>query len=489
MAKDLFLGLDIGTTSVKAGLFDAAGHQMEYYNSPYPTQRGRDGTVEQDPDIWLEHIWTAIAKFAGARDLSRLGGIGITSQVNTHVFVDENGNALAPAIVWQDNRCAPQAAGLDGRISTTERINWWGAPMPVDASHCLSRMKWMADHRPDIWKKTRWVMLPKDYCILKLTGEAISDPISNIGMVGPDLGYIPELLDLLPGAARRLPPLAAKTEIAGVVRHGSPECAGVQVAVSTMDAWAGFFGIGVQIGDQGVYLSGTSEVLGVVSDRVVPTPGVLVFPKTDGLTVHAGPTQSGGGSVLWYCKLFDTDPQAMAELVAAMNFDDPCPLFLPHLQGERAPLWDIHSRGTLLGMDARTGPAEIARAVYEGVALSARLLAGELAGSADIKIAGYNCGGGGFRSDIFNQIRADILGTSLRRASVSDPGVLGAACMAAVACGTFDDMNSALAEIVQFDRTYDPNEKRRGRYDDLFGLYQETYQATRAINRKLSKPR
>lgn len=486
MIKDMFLGIDVGTTSIKVALFDINGAQLERYSAPYATTRGGNGVVEQDPDIWVEHIRRAMSGFADARNLAGLRAIGITSQVNTHVFVDDHGNPLAPAIVWQDGRCGAEAAALDGQISEQEKMKWWGAPMPVDASHCLPRMKWMADHRPAIWEKTRHVLLPKDYCILKLTGEIASDAISNIGLVDLDLKYISKLLDLVPGAADRLAPLAGMTDVVGVVKPGQP-CAGVPVAVCTMDAWSSMFGVGVQQPGQAFYLSGTSEVLGVVSNNVTPTPGILVFPKLGDLTLHAGPTQSGGASVLWYCKMFDTSPAEMATLVEGLEFSDPCPLFLPHLQGERAPIWDIDARGTLLGMDARTGKAEIARAVYEGVGFSARWLAETLRVSSGESITAYNCGGGGFQSDIWNQIRADILGASLQRCSVNNPGVLGAAGLAAVAGGVFPDLNAALSELVDFDKTYAPDITKAAYYDARFELYKETYQATREISHRLAK--
>ncbi len=482
----MFLGIDVGTTSLKAGLFDSGGALLESFAAGYPTVRGPNGLVEQDPADWMRLIDQAIAQFQGGFDLSGLGGIGITSQVNTHVFVDENLRVLAPAIVWQDGRAAPQAAALDARIADADKLRWWGVPMPVDASHCLARMQWMHETRPDIWARTRQVLLPKDYCIAVLTGQRISDPISNIGMVDGGLALIPELLDLVPDAAGKLPPLAAMSDLAGVVRPGHP-CAGVPVAVGTMDAWASMFGVGIQRPGQAFYLSGTSEVLGVVSDHVHPVPGVLVFPKVGELTLHAGPTQSGGASVRWFCELFDTTPEQMAADVAARDPSRPCPLFLPHLQGERAPLWDANARGVLLGMDASTGRADIAQAVFEGVGYSARLLSDTLARSSGGAIEGFNCGGGGFRSDSWNQIRADILGVELRRCAVADPGVLGAAGLAVVASGGFASLNDALSQFVSFDRTYTPNPRAQARYAAGFQQYVDTYHATKDISHQLAK--
>ena len=306
----MLIGIDVGTTSVKAILFDGAGTPLESYTQPYETRRGDGGVVEQDADVWVAHIRRALTAFAAAHDLSGVAGIGICSQVNTHVFVDGAGSALAPAIVWQDGRAGDAAAALDEQVSDADRLAWWGAPMPIDASHCLARMKWMADTHPDTWARTRWVMLAKDFCLLKLTGAAVSDPIANVGMVDGGLGYVGPLLDMVPGAAERLPPLAAMHSVAG--RMGAGEvCAGVPVAVGTMDAWGGMFGVGAHRPGAAMYLSGTSEVLGINSATVHPTPGVIVFPTVDDITLHAAPTQAGGAAKLWACGLLGVTPDEM----------------------------------------------------------------------------------------------------------------------------------------------------------------------------------
>ena len=484
MAEDLVLGIDVGTTAVKLALFDASGRQRDHYREPYGIRRGPGGMAEQDPQEWIGHIQSAISRFASTHDLSGLKGIGICSQVNTHVFVDAAGKALAPAFVWQDGRCGKEAAELDAMVAEEDRIRWWGAPLPIDASHCLSRMKWMQIHRPDVWQRTRWVMLPKDYCILRLTGEIVSDPISNVGLVDGDLEYIADLVGLVDGARERLPPLAGLTEIGGTVRDGWP-CAGLPVAVSTMDAWAGMFGVGVHHPGQAMYLSGTSEILGIVSPKVVPTPGIIVFPTYRDMTVHAGPTQAGGASVQWYCDTFGVTPDRMSDSVENLARGRPLPLFLPHLQGERAPIWDIGSRAAFLGIDADTAAADLARAVYTGVACSVRLLLESLEKSADTVPETLLCGGGGFRSDPWNRIRADMLGRSLKRLEVADPGVLGAAAIATVASGTHSGFEEALAEIVHYDRTYEPDRSREAWCRDVFEIYRETYSATRDLSHRL----
>lgn len=473
MTDGLILAIDIGTTTVKAAAFDAQGGAAFTFAADYPTRRGAGGLVEQDPADWLRCVQASMDRLRATGLARRVQAVGITSQVNTHVFVDAAGEVLFPAIVWQDGRCAEVAAALDARIPMEERLSWWGAPLPLDASHALARMAWMAQDHPRIWARTRAVLLPKDYVVMRLTGAWGSDPISNVGLVGRDLSYVPGLLALLPGAAERLVPLSDAAAVAGGMRlaPGLPE---VPVSVGIMDAWAAMYGVGMRTEGDAVWLSGTSEVLGIVSDRAAAEPGVLVFPRHRGLTVHAGPTQSGGASVAWFCRLFGTTPEGMsrdAEGAAA------APLFLPHLSGERAPLWDAAAQGAFLGLGADMGRAEIARGVFEGVALSARLLLAALEASSMRRADCLLCGGGGFRSDVWTQIRADVLGRPLKRLAVPDAGLVGAAAIAAVAARVHSDLDSALSQIVIHDRTFEPDPTRTERYDALFALYRPAYEA------------
>jgi xylulokinase len=182
-------------------------------------------------------------------------------------------------------------------------------------------------------------------------------------------------------------------------------------------------------------------------------------------------------------------PEEMSQEVEMAGAGLVAPLFLPHLAGERAPLWDATARGAFLGLGAGMGRAAMARGVFEGVALSARLLVNSLEASTGTRAQTLLCGGGGFRSDVWNQIRADVLGCALRRTAVSDAGVVGAAALAAVAATLQPDLRSALSDLVIYDRTFEPDPRQADRYDDLFALYRPTYEALRPINRALASNR
>jgi len=234
MAGDLILGLDVGTTSIKAGLIGQGGAVLAHVSYPYVTTRPRAGWAEQNADVWSTQVRRAIGAVSDGIDPARISAVGLTSQVNTHVFVDATGRPLMPAMTWQDGRAAAEAAELDARVTPAQKTAWWGAPMPIDASHPLARMLWVQRHHPEIWARTAHVLLPKDYCLADLTGALATDPLSNFGLVDGAQGWITDLLDLVPGAFGKVAPLLAPARIMGTIRGDTLQ--GCPVACGTMDA-------------------------------------------------------------------------------------------------------------------------------------------------------------------------------------------------------------------------------------------------------------
>lgn len=474
----MLIGIDVGTTAVKAALLDEKGNAVRRFGERYATQRTAPGHVEQDAAVWARLVTRALAELS---DGVQVDAVGLCSQVNTHVFTDEIGDALLPAMTWQDTRCAADAAGLDAQVPVDSKIEWWGTPLPIDASHVLARMAYVARTSPGIWAKTRFVLAPKDYCILHLTGEAVADPMTNFGILDQRLSVIEPLADLVPGAAARMPRIAGFTSLAGTIRDGLP-CAGVPVVTGAMDAWSGLLGAGVAEDGQGLYLSGTSEILGLLSHEKSPAPGVIAFAECEGMMLHAGPTQSGGASVEWLSRLLGKTAAEISALAAAADLRH-VPLFLPHLDGERAPLWDPQARGAITAMSSATGPAELARAVLEGVAYSARLVFDSLEFSACRAAEVIHHAGGGASSDLWCQIRADVLGKTVKRTAMRDAGVLGAALMAGVGAGVFSSLVQATRDFVQFDAEFNAEPGAAARHAERYGAYRPSYEAIRSVER------
>ena len=474
------IGVDLGTTSLKAVLLTVDGQRLAETAAPYPTQRPGPGLAEQDPHDWWRLMMDALRGFEG---LGTVRALCITSQVNTHVFVDAALNVLHPAIVWQDGRAAAAGAEIDGRLTLAEKIAALGAPIPVDASHALARMNWMAQTHSAIWAQTAHVLLPRDYLLARLTGQVLTDPMSSVGLVGTDLTYATALTSLMQGASSRLPPLADPLSVAGVVQAGLP-FAGTPVVLGMMDAWASLLGLGVVRKGQAMLLSGTSEVTGLISATVTAEAGVVTFPPWLGITLHAAPMQAGGASLDWLARLLGQKAADLAQGAAEITATSP--LFLPHLQGERAPFWDAALRGTFAGLSGATGPAELTAAVLEGVAFSARLALGALQRSGAVQPATVRLGGGGAASDRWCQIRADALNIPLARVVGKDPGAMGAAVMAGVGSGALPDLATAAERLVRMDRTFTPDPAKAQLAHDRFALWCDLITQTRSINAALA---
>lgn len=482
--EPVFIGIDVGTSSVKAIMGGSGGLRLSAYSASHATTRPGPGAAEQDPADWMRHVEAALARFAAHPRAREVAGIGVTSQVNTHVFCDAGLHPLAPALTWQDTRPADAARRLDAAIHPDEKAAALGAAIPIDASHALARMAWMAERHDALWRATAHVMLPKDYVIARLTGQIAADPISAVGLVGADHGYAAAVLALVPRAAEVLPPLSDPLDIAGTVAPGQP-FAGVPVAMGTMDAWAAMFGLGVVTEGQAMYLSGTSEVLGLIARHRTATAGIITFPDWRGITLHAGPTQSGGASLDWLGRLLGRDLTALSTLAGQARVVGDSPLFLPHLDGERAPLWDASSRGAFAGMTSSTGPHEIAAAVMEGVAFSARLAleAIEQSGACEVQVLRH--GGGGAAADTWCQIRANALGRRLERVSAPEAGAMGALVMAGVASGRLDNLEDAAQSLVVTDRSFTPDPDAQALADERFAIFRELYTQLKPVNRHL----
>jgi xylulokinase len=250
-----------------------------------------------------------------------------------------------------------------------------------------------------------------------------------------------------------------------------------------MDAWSGMIGAGAVRDGDAVYLSGTSEVGGIVSATRNAVQGVIAFPRCENITFHAGPTQSGGASADWLARILGKSVDELSELAAKSRHD--VPMFLPHLQGERAPLWDIAARGSFAGLDAGMAAPEMAKAVFEGVACSVRLLLASLEQSSGCAPSALRHAGGGARSDIWCQIRADILGRRIERVSNINSGLLGAAMCAGIGANLFSDFAATADAMVKVERTFEPDKSQTTHYDAIFENYVELYTRLKGFELRL----
>ena len=469
----ILAGFDVGTTAVKGVYFDALdGRVVASAWWDYELSRPLEGHAEQDPQDWLVGLSACRERLAAAAPGTQIDAIGVCSQVNTHVFVDGALSPVHAAISWQDQRCVDAAAELDRRAGEgKDRI--FGGPFAIDASYALSRALWMQQNDPEAWAATRWILSPKDYCVARLTGAVGSDRVSPVGLVGADGEYLAGAMALVDGAAGRFPPLDEFDAIAGHTDGSFGFAPGLPVCIGTMDAWSSIYGSGVVRPGQGVEISGTSEIVGLMSARPGSAAGVISFPPVRNRFLHAGGTQAGGDALRWIADLLGLTVADALSTAAAV--DPQALVFLPHLAGERAPLWNADARAVFLGMTSNTAPGHLVRAVLEGVAHAARHLRESCEQAAGFRATTLRLSGGGAASELWNQIRADAHRCVLEQVASTMTGCVGAALMSGVAAGVTSDLESWAAGVVIVAGEFVPDPAGADRLDGLHAVYRSTY--------------
>lgn len=470
------LGVDLGTTAVKVAAFTLDGRPVAASTVAHPTHRPHPGWAQQDPSDWWRGCVQGIDTVLESVSPASIRSIGLVGQVNTHVFVDEALRPLAPAIIWQDQRCADVARELDARFTAEEKTDIWGSPIMLDASFVGARAEWFAREHPELWARTRWVLAPRDYVAARLTGEVATDLLSGVRVTGPD-GYLTGALAVVDELERRMPPIVEMTTSLGAATE--VRLPDTDVVVGTMDALGSVFGTRTTEPGRGMLSCGTSLVAAAASVRANPVGEVVTFPPRNGTYVHFGPTQAAGDAVRWWAEL---SGRSVPDVFAAATHGRPGVIFTPHLSGERAPLWDPDVRASFLGIDASTTDADLALAVLQGVAMSGRHALEAVERAAGYELPSVAYAGGGARSDLWAQLQADVLRRPVERLRVPDSGVLGAALLGAVGAGCSPDVETAAAEAVAVEREFLPNVHASDRLEPLYRAYRASYDALADIH-------
>ncbi|WP_326565460.1 FGGY family carbohydrate kinase [Amycolatopsis rhabdoformis] len=471
----LVLGIDIGTTAVKVAAFGVDGRLRGVHSVGYPIARPRPGWAEQDPEDWWRGCTEALEAVLAELEGEQIQAVGIVSQVNTHLLVDEHLRPLTEAVIWQDQRCAAVARELDARFTPEDKRRIWGGPVALDASFVGARAAWFARERPEEWARARWILGPKDFIGARLTGRVATDKLASVRVANQG-GYLPEAVALVDGLGERLPELLEPEEVLGesaVVR--------APVVVGTMDAFGAVFGTRTTEVGRGMISCGTSLVVAGASRRKESARGVVSFPPRNGLTVHAGPTQAAGDAVRWWAQ---ASGQSVAEVFAGAAGGGNRVVFTPYLQGERAPLWDADVRGSFLGLTSAATRADLSRAVLTGVAFSARHVLEQVEEACGLRLPSLTFSGGGARSDLWTQLHADVLGRPIERLRVRDSAALGAALLGAVGVGLQPDVETAAAAAVHVERVFEPQTDLTRWYE----AYRASYEGLAKVHELLRDP-
>ena len=458
------LGIDIGTTSTKAGLFDLEGNLLAFSRADYAIRVGAEpGWFEQGPEDWWNAVLQTINEVATASD--EIVALCCDGQFPTLVAVDDKGQSVCPAILWMDTRSFPEHQYLSERLGEASMV--FGN---------LPKVLWLKRHRPQIYQKARWFFDSWDYIAFRLSGRAATSFQYTKGLtLQEQLEYAGIEQSLFPSP---IPTgnIIGELTTESAAATGLP--AGVPVVAGVFDGMSSCIGAGLIEKGRALDIGGTSGGFSLCWDSLLSGPGVFGLEgPLPNLYISGGVMAATGKALDW---LRDdilggtVNTEELLAEAARVPAGAEGLVFLPYLAGERSPLWDPMARGVFVGLTLRHQRAHLARAVFEGAAFAVRHVA-ESALQSGASLTEMRVCGGTARSRLWNQIKADVTGFSVAVMRVPEVAVLGAAILAAVGVEEWPDLKRAVERMAHVDYRLEPQAETKSVYDRTFNVYKETY--------------
>jgi xylulokinase len=500
--EPLLLGIDLGTSGVKVGLFGRDGRLVGLGRSRgYRFRSPAPGWAECDASEWWPAIVTAArAAVAAAGDAgvsAAVTGIGISSFFPTLVPLDGDGRPLRPGILYSDQRAIEQARAILKIIPRRRYERITGNRLAV-GNTVVTGIHWLRDCERACYDTARVFAFANTVVVRRLTGEIATDwttaSLSGLVDIRDPSRWDSGLCAALGVPVEKLPRIlgpaapAGALDSAAAAELGLPP--GIPVVCGAGDTVASALGAGVLEPGGLLYSAGSTDCITVVLDRPGADHdwiGVGHVPR--GRWVSIGANASGGLSLDWFAReVIGGGSDVEEALRAAADAPAGRLVFLPYLQGERTPVWDPLARGLFLGLSAGTTRGEMTRAVIEGAAFSVRHMLETLEATTRSRVASLPSVGGGTRSAVVNRIRADVLQRPLEVLRFQETAALGAALVAGVGAGVYGSEAAAVEAAVgaqAVDRV-EPDPSRAGVYDRLYRAYREAYARTRGLMHDLA---
>ena len=477
-----YIGIDLGTSSVKLLLVEEDGTILNEVTGEYPLEFPHPGWSQQNPEDWKRAVFEGIPRLLRGFDAGRVAGIGCGGQMHGLVVLDREDRVIRPAILWNDGRTAKEVEYLNEEIGR-EKLSRLTANIAF-AGFTAPKLLWMRSNEPEHFARIAKIMLPKDYVNYILTGVHCCDYSDASGMLLLDVEHkcwSGEMLDICGVTRGQMPALYESYEVVGTLKPevartlGLPE--GVKVVAGAGDNAAAAVGTGV-VGDGGCNISlGTSGTIFISSARfgVDPNNALHAFAHADGGWHLMGCMLSAASCNKWLCDdiLKTGDYAAEQRDIAPEKLGRNHVYFLPYLMGERSPINDTNARGTFIGMTMDTSRSDLVQAVLEGVAFAIRD-SFEVARSLGLDIPGSKLCGGGSKSPLWRTILANVLGIPLELLKTEQGPGYGGAMLAMVGCGAYPSVEAAAERLVEVASVVEPDPA-------LTALYQERYSQYRAI--------
>lgn len=506
---DYVMGIDLGSTSLKAIVYGLDGRKVA--GGSRPTERAHPHPEHPDWTVWEpEQIWSGTAAaireaVAGIGDPTDIRAVAVTGMGMDGLPIDEQGNWLYPMISWHDPRTAPQRQWWGDTIGAEKQFSIGGNPIwPINSA---LRILWVAEHEPEIYKRAHKWLLIEDFLNYMLCGRAVTDysMASCTLLLDQRTRQWSDELISLSGIRRELlcEVLPSGTMIGEVHEQaakmtGLPE--GTPVVLGGHDHLCGVLPVGAFSPGVALDVTGTWETVITPTAKPVLTDEL----RQAGMVVQAHVVRDThavwGGNVAgemleWYRRQLlgtatNVDDKTLAwdtliKEAAATSPGAGGAMFLPHMSGASSPVIDAKSLGVFVGLTARTTRGDMLRAITEGLDYQFLDMVLALENALDFRLERFIAVGGATRNSFWMQNKADIAGRPIEIPDVEEATPLGAAILAGIGVGLFQDEQDAYRHVRRTGVTYEPDRKRAEKYAEWFGIYRELYAATRAVNHRL----
>ncbi|MGA9799912.1 MAG: xylulokinase [Terriglobales bacterium] len=493
-----FLGIDVGTGGTRALVIDDAGRVVASATDEHRAFASPQiGWAEQDPGDWWRACGVAVRKVLAQSQLraDQIACVGLSGQMHGAVLLDERSQVVRPALIWCDVRTEKQSQELTAQIGTERLIQLTSNPALTNFT--LTKCLWVRENEPELWKKVRSVMLPKDYVRLQLTGQRATDMADASGTLMLDVAHrrwSREILQLVHMEDSLLPDLYESPEICGRISATGAAATGLQIGTPVVagagDQAAGAIGMGIVSPGKVSATIGTSGVVFAATAHPALDPKGRLHTFCHALPGRwfvMGVTQAAGLSLRWFRDQFTCQTGSPADsyerLTAAAANAPPGSdglFWTPYLMGERTPHLDPAARASLVGLTASHTRDHVIRAILEGVAFSLRDTF-TIFKEIGVPAKTIRLGGGGARSTLWRQIQADVYGQPVEIVAAEEGAAYGAAILAGVGAKAWPSVDAACDAVVRVAGSVQPNSEDSLAMEKAYAVYRRIYPAMKSI--------
>lgn len=487
--KPYLLGIDIGTSGLKAAVFDRSGRVKASASESYPVYYPEAGWAEQNPEDWWKAACRALHRiFESGIDSADIAGVGIDGQSWSAVATDDQGNVLTGTPIWLDTRAKDICRRLNEKIGADKIFDLAGNAL--QPSYTTAKIVWYRENLPEIYTHIDKILQSNSFLAYRLTGVYSHDRSQGYGVHAFDMRercWNDDMCEALEIPREFLPELYDSHEIIGTVTRKAAEETGLEtgtpVAAGGLDAACGTLGTGVVRAGETQEQGGQAGGMSVCVERYAADPrlitGCHVVPGT---WLVQGGTTGGGGVMKWLSEsVFGGENfDSLTKEAETVEAGSEGVVFLPYMAGERSPIWDPDAKGVFYGLDFHKSKAHMIRAALEGTAFALRHNL-ETAEEAGVKAGTLRAMGGAANSLFWTQLKADVTGHEIVVPSSDTATTLGAAILAGIGTGYYGSFGEAAAEIVQIRRTHEPDPSKKPAYDRNYEIYLKLYEKLKPL--------